>query len=102
MIRALTVFGTRPEAIKLAPVVRGLVSAGERFESVVCVSAQHRGMLDQVLDVFGIAPDYDLDLMTPGQTPAEITARGQQDRTQLLCPYPAVARRVGDAWSCRR
>jgi len=72
--KILTVFGTRPEAIKLFPLVHAL-QADERFESRVCVSAQHRGMLDQVLDIAGVSPDHDLDLMTPGQTLDELTAR---------------------------
>ena len=72
--KILTVFGTRPEAIKLFPLVHAL--AGDpRFESRVCVSAQHRAMLDQVLAIAGIVPDHDLDLMTPGQTLDELTAR---------------------------
>jgi UDP-N-acetylglucosamine 2-epimerase (non-hydrolysing) len=75
MIRVLSVFGTRPEAIKMAPVVHALLNEPGRFESVVCVSAQHRAMLDQVLGVFDVRADHDLDLMTPGQSPAEITAR---------------------------
>ena len=75
MIRVLSVFGTRPEAIKMAPVVHRLRADPGRFESVVCVSAQHRSMLDQVLDVFGLRADHDLDLMTPGQSPAGIVAR---------------------------
>jgi UDP-N-acetylglucosamine 2-epimerase (non-hydrolysing) len=75
MIRVLSVFGTRPEAIKMAPVVHALQDEPGRFESVVCVSAQHRAMLDQVLGVFDVRADHDLDLMTPGQSPAEITAR---------------------------
>jgi UDP-N-acetylglucosamine 2-epimerase (non-hydrolysing) len=75
MIRVLSVFGTRPEAIKMAPVVRALEQAPDRFQSVVCVSAQHRAMLDQVLGVFGLRTDHDLDLMTPGQSPAEIAGR---------------------------
>lgn len=75
MIRVLSVFGTRPEAIKMAPVVHALRAEPAAFESVVCVSAQHRSMLDQVLGVFGLEADHDLDLMTPGQSPAEITAR---------------------------
>ena len=57
MIRVLSVFGTRPEAIKMAPVVRALQAAPDRFESLVCVSAQHREMLDQVLGVFGLQAD---------------------------------------------
>jgi UDP-N-acetylglucosamine 2-epimerase (non-hydrolysing) len=75
MIRVLSVFGTRPEAIKMAPVVHALQQAPDRFESVVCVSAQHRAMLDQVLDVFGLKADHDLDLMQAGQSPADVTAR---------------------------
>ena len=74
MIRVLSVFGTRPEAIKMAPVVRALRAASERFESLVCVTAQHRAMLDQVLEVFDLEADADLDLMVPGQSPAEIAA----------------------------
>jgi UDP-N-acetylglucosamine 2-epimerase (non-hydrolysing) len=66
--RILTIFGTRPEAIKLAPLVQALRNSPRRLEPVVCVTAQHRGMLDQVLGVFGIKPEYDLDLMTPGQS----------------------------------
>ncbi len=66
-LRVLSVFGTRPEAIKMAPVIRALSDATDRFESAVCVTAQHREMLDQVLSLFGIRPGHDLDLMTPGQ-----------------------------------
>ena len=72
--KILTVFGTRPEAIKLFPLVHALAD-DPRFESRVCISAQHREMLDQVLDIAGIVPDYDLDLMTPGQTLDALTAR---------------------------
>jgi len=68
------VFGTRPEAIKMAPLVHEL-SADVRFESKVCVTAQHREMLDQVLELFEIKPDYDLNLMKAGQTLNEVTAR---------------------------
>ncbi|PHR84370.1 MAG: UDP-N-acetylglucosamine 2-epimerase (non-hydrolyzing) [Colwellia sp.] len=70
--RILTVFGTRPEAIKMAPLVHAL-AADERFEAKVCVTAQHREMLDQVLDLFEITPDYDLNLMKPGQDLTDIT-----------------------------
>jgi len=72
-IKVLTVFGTRPEAIKMAPVVRTLSGAAD-IEARVCVTAQHRQMLDQVLNLFGITPDYDLDLMKPGQDLSDITA----------------------------
>ncbi len=74
MFRILTVFGTRPEAIKMAPVVAELSQHGSLVESRVCVTAQHREMLDQVLAVFGIEPDYDLDVMTEDQTPGDVTA----------------------------
>ncbi|MBE3663172.1 UDP-N-acetylglucosamine 2-epimerase [Vibrio navarrensis] len=72
--KVLTVFGTRPEAIKMAPLVHAL-AADERFEAKVCVTAQHREMLDQVLELFEITPDYDLNLMKAGQTLNEVTAR---------------------------
>jgi UDP-N-acetylglucosamine 2-epimerase (non-hydrolysing) len=66
-LRVLTIFGTRPEAIKMAPVVKELARRPEQFESIVCVSTQHREMLRQVLEVFEIRPDHDLDLMRPNQ-----------------------------------
>ncbi|MCX4161554.1 MULTISPECIES: non-hydrolyzing UDP-N-acetylglucosamine 2-epimerase [Paraburkholderia] len=71
--KILVTFGTRPEAIKMAPVVRRL-RAMEHVDCEVCVTAQHRQMLDQVLDLFAIAPDYDLDVMRPGQTLAGLSA----------------------------
>ena len=71
---ALVIFGTRPEAIKLFPVIRAL-QADARIDTRVCVSAQHRGMLDQVLQIAGIVPDIDLDLMEPGQSLDRLTAR---------------------------
>ena len=74
-VRVLFLFGTRPEAIKLCPVVLYFQSQPERFEVRVCVTAQHRGMLDQVLGAFGVKPDYDLNLMQPGQTLFQSTAR---------------------------
>lgn len=73
MMKVLSVFGTRPEAIKMAPVVKELGSR-DGIESVVCVTAQHRDMLDQVLEIFKIKPDYDLNIMRPGQTLTHITA----------------------------
>jgi len=74
MIKVMTVFGTRPEAIKMAPLVKELEKC-EKIESVVAVTAQHRQMLDQVLEIFDIKPDYDLNIMQPGQSLAEITSR---------------------------
>ena len=73
-IRVLSVFGTRPETVKMAPLVKELGSR-EEFESLVCVTAQHREMLDQVLRAFDIHPDFDLDIMKKGQTLSDITAR---------------------------
>ena len=73
-IKVMSVFGTRPEAIKMAPLVLELDSRPE-FESIVCVTAQHRQMLDGVLDCFSISPDYDLDIMQSGQTLSDITSR---------------------------
>ena len=74
MIKVMTIFGTRPEAIKMAPLVKELDSR-EKIESIVCVTAQHREMLDQVLEVFDIKPNYDLNVMKQGQTLSEITSR---------------------------
>ena len=74
MIKVMTLFGTRPEAIKMAPLVKAL-EKDEAIESIVCVTAQHRQMLDQVLEVFQITPDYDLNIMKSGQTLSEITSR---------------------------
>ncbi|WP_411751413.1 non-hydrolyzing UDP-N-acetylglucosamine 2-epimerase [Serratia sp. (in: enterobacteria)] len=73
-MKVLTVFGTRPEAIKMAPLVHALAQ-DDAFESRVCVTAQHREMLDQVLRLFEIVPDYDLNIMKPGQGLSEITCR---------------------------
>ena len=71
MKKILTVFGTRPEAIKMAPLVR-ILSVDKRFDAKVCVTAQHREMLDQVLGLFKIVPDFDLDIMTPDQALNEV------------------------------
>ena len=74
MIKVITIFGTRPEAIKMAPLVKELKSRKE-IDCKVCVTAQHREMLDQVLKVFNIVPDYDLDIMKHGQTLSDITSK---------------------------
>lgn len=73
--RILLVFGTRPEAIKMAPLVKELQKHPDRFETVVCVTAQHRQMLDQVLQIFEIVPDYDLDVMQAGQDLYDVTSK---------------------------
>ncbi len=84
--RILTVFGTRPEAIKMAPLVHALAS-DERFETKVCVTAQHREMLDQVLELFEITPDYDLNLMKPGQDLTDITCGILQGLKPVLAEF---------------
>ncbi len=74
-IKVMTIFGTRPEAIKMAPLVKELEKYNNEIESVVCVTAQHRQMLDQVLEIFDIKPDYDLNIMKERQTLVEIASR---------------------------
>lgn len=94
--KILTVFGTRPEAIKMAPLVHAL-AADERFESKCCVTAQHREMLDQVLELFEITPDYDLNLMKFGQTLNDVTARIVQELKPVLQEFkPDVVLVHGD------
>lgn len=73
-IKVMTIFGTRPEAIKMAPLVLELEKQSDRFESIVTITAQHREMLDQVLAIFNIAPDYDLDIMETNQSLSQITS----------------------------
>ncbi|MEC1714325.1 UDP-N-acetylglucosamine 2-epimerase (non-hydrolyzing) [Schinkia azotoformans] len=75
-IKVLTTFGTRPEAIKMCPLVLELEKRPEQFESIVAVTAQHRQMLDQVLEIFNVKPDYDLNIMKDRQTLIDVTTRG--------------------------
>ena len=82
-IKVMTVFGTRPEAIKMAPLVKELKKRKE-IECIVCVTAQHREMLDQVLEVFEIKPDYDLDIMKNGQTLSDITSRALKGLEEVI------------------
>lgn len=82
-LKVMSVFGTRPEAIKMAPLVLELRRRRE-LESVVCVTAQHREMLDSVLDEFGIRPEHDLNIMKSGQTLADITSRVLQGLGPVL------------------
>ena len=82
-LRVLSVFGTRPEAIKMAPVVRA-IQAADGLDGRVCVTAQHRDMLDQVLDLFELRPDHDLDLMQPGQDLTDLTCRILQGLRPVL------------------
>ncbi len=83
-LKVLTVIGTRPEAIKMAPVVRELERRGARVRSRVCAAAQHREMLDQTLTLFRVKPDYDLDLMRRAQTPSQVAARTLARLSPLL------------------
>ena len=88
-LRIMSVFGTRPEAIKMAPLVREL-SSREDIESICCVTAQHREMLDSVLEVFSLKPDWDLDIMTPRQTLSTITSKcltGMDEAIDALAPH---------------
>lgn len=84
MKKILSVFGTRPEAIKMAPVVKELEKNSDKFISRVCVTAQHRQMLDQVLDLFEIRPDYDLNIMKPGQDLFDVTCNVMQGLKNVL------------------
>jgi len=97
MHKILLIFGTRPEAIKLCPVVRSLREQPDRFDVKVCVTAQHREMLDQVLEAFNVEPDHDLDLMLPGQTLFQSTSRILAGLEKVLqSERPAMAIVQGD------
>ena len=84
MKKIMTIFGTRPEAIKMAPVIRELNKYPEQFKIIVCVTAQHRQMLDQVLELFEIKPDYDLNIMKPGQDLFDVTCNVLQGLKPVL------------------
>lgn len=89
MKKVMLVFGTRPEAIKMAPLVKTFQSHNDDFETVVCVTGQHREMLDQVLEIFEIKPDYDLNIMKQGQDLYDVTSRvllGMRDVLKEVCP----------------
>lgn len=97
MKKILFIFGTRPEAIKMAPVVKELAKHPEVFDSRVCVTAQHREMLDQVLDLFAIKPEYDLDIMKPGQSLTDVTCNVLQGLAPVLAEFrPDVVLVHGD------
>lgn len=84
MIKILTIFGTRPEAVKMAPVIKELERHPDKLVSVVCVTAQHRQMLDQVLSLFEITPDYDLDIMQEDQALPDLTVEVMSCLTEIL------------------
>lgn len=83
-IKVMTIFGTRPEAIKMAPLVLELKKRPDQFEAIVTVTAQHREMLDQVMEIFGITPDYDLNIMKSRQTLAQITTRALEGLDKVM------------------
>lgn len=83
-IKVMTIFGTRPEAIKMAPLVLELKKYPESFETIVTVTAQHREMLDQVLNIFDISPDYDLNIMKDRQTLIDVTTRGLEGLDKIM------------------
>jgi len=83
-MKVLSIFGTRPEAIKMAPVIKALGKQSGQIENIVCVTAQHRQMLDQVLSLFDIVPGYDLNLMRPDQTLAQITATSLTELDRVI------------------
>jgi UDP-N-acetylglucosamine 2-epimerase (non-hydrolysing) len=100
MHKILLIFGTRPEAIKLCPVIRGLREHPNKFDVKVCVTAQHREMLDQVLEAFQVTPDHDLDLMLPGQTLFQSTSRILAGLEPVLrAEKPALVMVQGDTTS---
>jgi len=86
-LHVMVIFGTRPEAVKMAPVIKALKNQSDKVETTVCITAQHREMLDQVLQVFEIKPDIDLDLMRPDQRLSNITARILTDLDSILTEY---------------
>ena len=89
MKREMLVFGTRPEAIKMCPLVKEFQKYPDDFNTIVCVTGQHREMLDQVLKVFGVVPDYDLDIMRQGQDLYDVTSKvlvGMRDVLKEACP----------------
>ncbi|AZN38606.1 non-hydrolyzing UDP-N-acetylglucosamine 2-epimerase [Paenibacillus albus] len=100
-IKVMTIFGTRPEAVKMAPLVLELQKHPEDIESVVCVTAQHRQMLDQVLDFFKITPDYDLNVMKDRQTLTETTVKVLQGLDPILSESkPDIVLVHGDTQTC--
>lgn len=96
-LKVMTIFGTRPEAIKMAPVVLALKTNAKYFDTIVTVTAQHREMLDQVLKLFAISPDYDLDIMSKGQTLFDITTKALEGlKAVLLQEVPDLVLVHGD------
>jgi len=93
MLKVMTIFGTRPEAIKMAPLVKALQAAPD-MEPIVTVTAQHRDMLDQVLNLFNITPDYDLNIMSQGQTLYDVTNRALMGLKDVLEEAKKIEREI--------
>ena len=95
MKRIMLVFGTRPEAIKMCPLVKEFQKYPKEFETIVCVTGQHREMLDQVLTIFDVKPDYDLNIMKQGQDLYDVTAFPLVMLRQVFAPttYTVLGRR---------
>src|SRR5438309_1248930 len=91
MLTVLSIIGTRPEGIKMAPVVKALQQHPDKIRSVVCVTGQHRQMLDSVLNLFQIRADYDLNVMTPNQTLSQLTAT-------LISGLDGIIKQVQPQW----
>lgn len=91
MREIMLVFGTRPEAIKMAPLVKEFQKYSEEFKTIVCVTGQHREMLDQVLQIFDITPDYDLNIMKQGQDLYDVTARVLTGMRDVLKRYSPMS-----------
>jgi UDP-N-acetylglucosamine 2-epimerase (non-hydrolysing) len=87
VIRVLSIVGTRPEVIKMAPVIRALRDSGSDVTSRVCTTAQHRGMADDALALFDIKPDYDLDVMQAGQSPSAVASKILERLEPVLREY---------------
>ena len=101
MKKIMLVFGTRPEAIKMAPLVKEFQKYPEEFKTIVCVTGQHREMLDQVLHIFEIIPDYDLNIMKPGQDLYDVTARvliGMRDVLKEVQPDVVLVQPLLRLW----
>ena len=89
-LKVMTVFGTRPEAIKMCPLVLEMRKHPDEIEPLVAVTAQHREMLDQVLHLFGITPDYDLNIMSAGQTLYDVTEKAWKKQSPIWYWYTAT------------
>ena len=95
MKKVIVIFGTRPEAIKMCPLVKEFQKYSSDFETIVCVTGQHREMLDQVLNIFDVTPDYDLNIMKQGQDLYDVTARVLVGMRDILKEAVSMFSKVG-------